>query len=67
VQDITSEMKGIFGTFFNFGDVYIQTAGEKERFIFRQIPNPNEVVRKISNLAELKRKYEKVKEELEEG
>ncbi len=41
IQDVTSEVKGIFPTLFNYGDVYIQTAGSKARFIFWQISKPN--------------------------
>lgn len=43
VQDVTSEVGGIFPTFLNFGDVFIQTAAERERFVFMQVPKPNEV------------------------
>ncbi|MDD2807285.1 MAG: PH domain-containing protein [Patescibacteria group bacterium] len=52
VQDITSEVKGIFPTLINYGTVYIQTAAEQERFTFKQVPNPNEVARKITKLVE---------------
>lgn len=40
IQDVTVEVKGFLPTVLNYGDVFIQTAGEKERFIFRQISNP---------------------------
>lgn len=40
IQDVTVEVKGIIPTFLNYGDVFVQTAGEKERFVFRHIPNP---------------------------
>lgn len=40
VQDISVEMIGFFATFFNFGNLEIQTAGTEEKFIFEQIPNP---------------------------
>lgn len=40
IQDITTEVKGMLPTFLNYGNVYIQTAAEKERFIFRNIPDP---------------------------
>jgi len=43
IQDITTTVKGIFPTFLNYGDVNIQTAGEEERFVFQQVPNPEEV------------------------
>lgn len=43
VQDVTTEVKGIIPTIFNYGDVYIQTAAETERFVFRQIGDPYRV------------------------
>lgn len=46
VQDVTSSVQGIIPTFLNYGDVNIQTAGEMERFSFKQVPNP-EGVKKI--------------------
>jgi len=50
VQDITAESKGFFPTILRFGNVYIQTAGAKERFVFRDIKNPYEVGQKINKL-----------------
>lgn len=63
IQDVTSEMKGMLATFFNFGDIYIQTAGEKERFIFKQVYQPEETARKISSLVEYRQRYERIKEQ----
>lgn len=40
IQDVTTEVKGIIQTFLNYGEVYVQTAAEKERFIFHNVPNP---------------------------
>jgi hypothetical protein len=57
VQDVTGESKGFWETMFNYGDVYIQTAGTTEHFIFEQVPNPREVARKIMELSEEDRKY----------
>lgn len=56
MQDITSEVRGFLGTLLNYGNVHIQTAGETERFIFRQIPFADEAARRISNLASEYRK-----------
>ncbi len=50
VQDITSEMHGFLATFLTFGNVYIQTAGERERFIFKNIDNPDEIKLQIARL-----------------
>jgi hypothetical protein len=52
IQDITTEVRGVIPTFFNYGDVFIQTAAEKERFIFHSVPNPYGVKDLIMNLQE---------------
>ncbi len=40
IQDVTTDVIGLIPTVLNYGDVYIQTAGETERFRFRQVPDP---------------------------
>jgi hypothetical protein len=40
IQDVTTEVIGLIPTVLNYGDVYVQTAGEVERFKFRQVPDP---------------------------
>lgn len=57
IQDITGESKGFLQTMFNYGHVYVQTAGEVGRFNFEEVPNPREVARKIMELMEEDRKY----------
>ena len=52
VQDITSEQKGFWPTVLNYGDLYIQSAGEEERFIFKNIGNPTNISRIIQKLDE---------------
>ncbi|PIR66841.1 MAG: hypothetical protein COU51_01705 [Parcubacteria group bacterium CG10_big_fil_rev_8_21_14_0_10_36_14] len=59
IQDATSEIKGILPSLFGYGNVYIQTAGEKARFILEQVPNPHELRKKIMDLAEEDRKFHK--------
>ncbi len=50
IQDITSETKGFLETFLTYGDVYVQTAGERERFRFKNVDNPDDVKITISQL-----------------
>ncbi len=50
IQDVTSEQKGFLGTFLTFGNVYAQTAAERERFTFKNIDNPDPVKIRISDL-----------------
>lgn len=50
VQDITTEIKGLFPTIINYGHVYVQTASTRERFVFEQVPRPYEVKKIILDL-----------------
>lgn len=52
IQDVTAEIRGILPTFLDYGEVFVQTAGEEARFIFKQVPHPLEVKRKITTLCE---------------
>jgi len=47
IEDATSEVKGIVHTFLDYGNVHIQTAGERTRFIFKNIPHPEQVKEKV--------------------
>jgi membrane protein YdbS with pleckstrin-like domain len=57
VQDITTTIKGVIPTFFQYGDVSIKTASQNLDIVFRQVGNPNTVRHEILNLAEVDRKY----------
>lgn len=52
IQDVASKVTGILATFFDFGDVNIQTAGAKPNFTFSQVPHPREVAAIIVDLSE---------------
>ena len=47
IQDVTPKMIGFFSTFFNYGDIYVQTAGERQEFDFHKVPKPDEVSNRI--------------------
>lgn len=51
VQDVTSSANGLIATILNFGDVYVQTAAEQERFVFRQVGNPFAIKDEIMRLS----------------
>lgn len=55
IQDVTSDIKGILPSIFTYGNVHIQTAGEKERFVFEQIPKPHKVRHELVDLVEKNR------------
>ena len=52
IQDATAEVHGFLQTMFDYGDVYIQTAAEKGRFSFNNIPHPEKVKQLILQLTE---------------
>ncbi len=52
IEDVTSKTTGIFGTIFNYGDVFVQTAGTIERFEFDDVPNPAAIEKLILDLYE---------------
>jgi hypothetical protein len=58
IQDVTSEIVGVIPTVLGYGNIYVQTAAEIERFAFFQIPNPNEVKNIIVQLQEKERHQE---------
>jgi hypothetical protein len=55
-QDVTAEVKGVLHSLLDYGNVYVQTAGEIERFRFEDVPHPNHVAKLILELAEEDRK-----------
>jgi hypothetical protein len=52
IQDVTAEVHGLPENLLDFGDVFIQTAGETERFLFHNVPNPTRVTKLILDLYE---------------
>ncbi|MDE2311555.1 MAG: PH domain-containing protein [Patescibacteria group bacterium] len=52
IEDVTSQTTGFFGTIFNYGNVYVQTAGTVERFEFVAVPQPNAIEKLILDLYE---------------
>ena len=60
VEDVTSEVTGFLETFLNYGNVYVQTAGATERFVFSRVPNPQAIEKMLLDL------YEKLPDEQKE-
>jgi len=52
IQDVTSDAQGIMATTLHYGNVYVQTAGKTERFIFEQVTHPENVARTILELTD---------------
>ena len=61
IQDVTADVGGFFQTILNYGDVHVQTAGEEERFFFRQVPDPYGLKNLIMDLQK-KQESDKVNE-----
>lgn len=72
VQDVSARVNGFLPTMFHYGDIFIQTAGERENFIFYAVPHPYRVSKKIADLhqAQLEkiqlRSDERIEKKLEE-
>jgi len=61
IQDVTTDVRGIIPTFLNYGHLLIQTAAEKERFVFRNVPDPyavKDLVMKLQNELENREEHE---------
>jgi len=52
IQDVTAEVSGPIHTFFDYGDVYIQTAATKTRFVFKNIAHPEQIKNQIIHLSD---------------
>jgi cellulose synthase/poly-beta-1,6-N-acetylglucosamine synthase-like glycosyltransferase len=52
IEDVTSQVNGVFGTLFNYGDVFVQTAGTQENFEFTNVPNPAAIEKLLLDLYE---------------
>ncbi len=47
VQDVSTHINGFIATALDFGELHVQTAGEEEKFCFKQVPDPNRAKQKI--------------------
>jgi len=50
IEDITSKSGGYFESFFDYGNVFVQTAAKEENIEFLNVPKPSEIVRIIDEL-----------------
>ena len=56
VQDVTHSPMGPLASFFDYGDVYVQTAGSRNEFEFNKAPRPRDIQDTILDLRELRKK-----------
>lgn len=53
IQDVSSSVRGVFGTFFNYGSVLIQTASEVNQITFENVANPEKIIKLLKELRDL--------------
>jgi hypothetical protein len=51
IADVTSKITGFIPSFFDYGSIYLQTAGSAQNIEYLNIPHPNLVATEISRLA----------------
>lgn len=51
IEEVTYKQVGFVSSLFNYGDVYVQTAGEEVNIEFDRIPRPSKVADIINDLA----------------
>lgn len=52
IQDVTFKVGGVIRPLFNYGDVFVQTAGEEPNFEFHAVPKPAFVADQLGELME---------------
>jgi membrane protein YdbS with pleckstrin-like domain len=57
IQDVTTDVHGFFPTMFDYGTVTVKTASQNIHIIFKDVPRPNEVRRRIIELSDEDRKH----------
>lgn len=55
VEDVTSNVSGALEVIFNYGSVYVQTAGERREFEFENVSHPAKIRDIISDLVAKKK------------
>lgn len=56
VQDISVRKNGVLPTAFNYGDLLLQTAGERPNFVLSGIPDPNAVLALVDRQRDVARR-----------
>lgn len=50
IEDVTAKSGGFFASVFNFGNIFVQTAGTEVNIEFHNVPKPSEVTKIINSL-----------------
>lgn len=51
IQDVSTHVRGVIETLFNYGKIAVQTAASEREFVFHQIPNPEKVKNAIMKMS----------------
>lgn len=62
VQNISADRPGLLQTLFNYGNVYVETAGASADITFENVANPNQVQRDIFDRREQFRRRQRLRE-----
>jgi len=57
IQDVSSEVHGFLPTIFNYGDIYLQTAGPVPKFIIHNVHRPDKLREAIIELSSEDKKF----------
>ncbi len=57
IQDVTSEVNGVFASMFHYGNVYIKTASNNNHVILYNVPHPEKIREDLIKLSHEDRKY----------
>lgn len=57
IQDVTTQVNGLFKTIFNYGDVVVKTASSTSNIVFYNVPAPNQIREDLIRLADEDRKF----------
>ena len=50
IEDVTAKSGGFFASVFNYGNIFVQTAGTEVNIEFHNVPKPSEVTKIINSL-----------------
>ncbi len=53
IESASSQIRGVFGSLFNYGTVTIETAAKAQSIIFKDVPKPDFVADRIQDLQEV--------------
>ncbi|MDH7476106.1 MAG: hypothetical protein QHH09_01385 [Microgenomates group bacterium] len=56
VEDVTAKGGGFMASFFNYGDIFVQTAGTESNIEYEGIPRPADVAKVINSLIQNNKK-----------